>query len=81
VGLGSVDEIGEGGDPDMTISVRAIVEFPRRFITASGGSLDRSESAMAATPVSGDSVRRRPHPGEMHSRMKTIHPIRTDGDR
>jgi hypothetical protein len=60
VGQGSVDEIGEGGDPDMTISLRYIVELARRFITASG----RSESAMAVSPVRGDSVPRPPHPGE-----------------
>jgi hypothetical protein len=65
----------------MTISLRAIVELARSFITASGGSLDRSESAVAVNPVSGDIIPRRLHPGEMHSRMTTIHPIGRDGDR
>jgi hypothetical protein len=44
VGQGSVDEIGEGGDPDMTISLRAIVELARSFITAAA---DRSTGLKA----------------------------------
>ena len=48
---------------------------------AVGGSLDRPECVMAVNLLAGICSASASHPGEIRSRMKTIHPLRTDSGR